>query len=414
MTVEAFIRKPDTAIEMVYLDNNATTKLDPKVLEAMWPFLADYYGNPSSIHQLGAKVGHALEAAREKVQTLIGAEYSTEVVFTSCATEATSTAILSAVEAMSERREIITSVVEHPATIQLCQHLERKGYKVHWIGVDRKGRLDVEAYRRALSEQVAIVSIMWANNETGTLFPIEMLAKLAKEVGAQFHVDAVQVAGKYPINVQNTDIDMLSISGHKFHAPKGVGALYLRRGTRFRPLLRGGHQERGRRAGTENAASIIGMGVAAELAYQALPQEMTRLAMLRDRLEQGILARIPSTFVTGNPQQRVPNTSNIAIEYIEGEALLLMLNQVGIAASSGSACTSGSLEPSHVMKAMQIPFTAAHGTLRFSLSRFSSDDDVDYVLAQLPPIVERLRMLSPYWDNANNCGSAEMFTPAYA
>ena len=414
MTVEAFIRKPDTAIEMVYLDNNATTKLDPKVLEAMWPFLADYYGNPSSIHQLGAKVGHALEAAREKVQTLIGAEYSTEVVFTSCATEATSTAILSAVEAMSERREIITSVVEHPATLQLCQHLERKGYKVHWIGVDRKGRLDVEAYRRALSEQVAIVSIMWANNETGTLFPIEMLAKLAKEVGAQFHVDAVQVAGKYPINVQNTDIDMLSISGHKFHAPKGVGALYLRRGTRFRPLLRGGHQERGRRAGTENAASIIGMGVAAELAYQALPQEMTRLAMLRDRLEQGILARIPSTFVTGNPQQRVPNTSNIAIEYIEGEALLLMLNQVGIAASSGSACTSGSLEPSHVMKAMQIPFTAAHGTLRFSLSRFSTDDDVDYVLAQLPPIVERLRMLSPYWDNANNCGSAEMFTPAYA
>ncbi|MCL1074724.1 cysteine desulfurase NifS [Shewanella dokdonensis] len=414
MTVEAFIRKPESAIEMVYLDNNATTKLDPQVLEAMWPFLAEYYGNPSSIHQLGAKVGHALEDAREKVQTLLGAEYSTEIVFTSCATEATSTAILSAVEAMPERREIITSVVEHPATLQLCQHLERKGYKVHWIGVDRKGRLDVEAYRRALSEQVALVSIMWANNETGTLFPIEMLAKLAKEVGAQFHVDAVQVAGKYPINVQNSDIDMLSISGHKFHGPKGVGALYLRRGTRFRPLLRGGHQERGRRAGTENVASIIGMGVAAELAYQALPQQMTRLAMLRDRLEQGILARIPSTFVTGNPQQRVPNTSNIAIEYIEGEALLLMLNQVGIAASSGSACTSGSLEPSHVMKAMQIPFTAAHGTLRFSLSRFSSDDDVDYVLAQLPPIVERLRMLSPYWDNANNCGSAEMFTPAYA
>ncbi|WP_417760813.1 cysteine desulfurase NifS [Shewanella sp.] len=398
----------------VYLDNNATTRIDPKVLETMLPFLSDYYGNPSSIHELGATVGHAMAKAREQVQMLLGAEHATEVVFTSCATEATATAIMSAVEALPDRKEIITSVVEHPATLQLCQHLERKGYKIHWIGVDNKGRLDVAAFRQALSEQVAVVSIMWANNETGTLFPVEMLAKLAKAVGAQVHVDAVQVAGKYPINVQHTDIDMMSISGHKFHAPKGIGALYLRRGTRYRPLLRGGHQERGRRAGTENAASIIGLGMAAEIAYHAMAAENARQSMLRDRLEQGLLARIPSSFVTGNPQQRVANTTNIAFEYIEGEALLLMLNQVGIACSSGSACTSGSLEPSHVMKAMNIPFTAAHGTLRFSLSRFSTDDDIDAVLNELPAIVARLRMLSPYWDNDSNTGSAEMFAPAYA
>lgn len=406
--------KADALPKTVYLDNNATTRIDPKVLDAMLPFLSDYYGNPSSIHQLGATVGHAMAKAREQVQMLMGAEHASEVVFTSCATEATATAIMSAVEALPDRKEIITSVVEHPATLQLCQHLERKGYKVHWIGVDNKGRLDVDAFRAALSEQVAVVSIMWANNETGTLFPVEMLAKLAKSVGAQMHVDAVQVAGKYPINVQHTDIDMLSISGHKFHAPKGIGALYLRRGTRFRPLLRGGHQERGRRAGTENAASIIGLGMAAEIAYHAMASETARQSVLRDRLEQGLLARIPSSFVTGNPQQRVANTSNIAFEYIEGEALLLMLNQVGVACSSGSACTSGSLEPSHVMKAMNIPFTAAHGTLRFSLSRFTTDEDVDAVLAELPAIVARLRTLSPYWDNEANCGSSEMFAPAYA
>ncbi|MDW6019633.1 cysteine desulfurase NifS [Vibrio plantisponsor] len=399
---------------MIYLDNNATTRIDPRVLDVMIPYLDEFYGNPSSIHRLGARVGQALEIAREQVQQLLGAQHSSEVVFTSCATEATTTAILSALEANPERREIVTSVVEHPATLQLCQNLERKGYKVHWIGVDGKGNIDLEAYAQALSENVAIVSMMWANNETGTLFPVESMAMMAKTVGAQMHVDAVQVAGKRMINVHETEIDMLSISGHKFHAPKGIGALYLRRGTRFRPLLRGGHQERGRRAGTENAASAIAMGKAAELAYQAIDTELHRIKLLRDRLEQGLLARIPNTFVTGNPKQRVANTTNIAVEFIEGEALLLMMNQVGIAASSGSACTSGSLEPSHVMKAMKIPFTAAHGTLRFSLSRFTKDDDIDYVLEQLPPIVHRLRQMSPYWDNAANAGNVEEFAPTYA
>lgn len=399
---------------MIYLDNNATTRIDPRVLDVMIPYLNEFYGNPSSIHRLGARVGQALEIAREQVQQLLGAQHSSEVVFTSCATEATTTAILSALEANPERREIVTSVVEHPATLQLCQNLERKGYKVHWIGVDGKGNIDLEAYAQSLSENVAIVSMMWANNETGTLFPVESMAMMAKTVGAQMHVDAVQVAGKRMINVHETEIDMLSISGHKFHAPKGIGALYLRRGTRFRPLLRGGHQERGRRAGTENAASAIAMGKAAELAYQAIDTELHRIKLLRDRLEQGLLARIPNTFVTGNPKQRVANTTNIAVEFIEGEALLLMMNQVGIAASSGSACTSGSLEPSHVMKAMKIPFTAAHGTLRFSLSRFTKDDDIDYVLEQLPPIVHRLRQMSPYWDNAANAGNVEEFAPTYA
>ena len=399
--------------KLVYLDNNATTRIDPKALEVMLPYLDTYYGNPSSIHRLGAVVGHAMETAREQVQQLIGAEHASEVIFTSCATEATSTAILSAVEAYPDKKEIITTQVEHPATLQLCQTLERKGYTIHWIGVDKKGRLDMTALKAALSRNVAIISIMWANNETGTIFPVEQVAQLAKRYGVVVHVDAVQMVGKCPVNVQSCPIDMLSISGHKFHAPKGVGALYVKRGTKFRPLLRGGHQERGRRAGTENAASVIAMGKAAEMAYIALETETQRIQMMRDRLEQGLLARIPSCFVTGFPKRRVPNTTNIAVEYIEGEALLLMMNQVGIAASSGSACTSGSLEPSHVMKAMQIPFTAAHGTLRFSLSRFTTDEDIDHVLEQLPPIVERLREMSPYWNTETQQGSATEFIPVY-
>lgn len=400
--------------KLVYLDNNATTCIDPKVLEVMLPYLETFYGNPSSLHRLGSVVGHAMETAREQVQQLIGAEYASEVIFTSCATEATSTAILSAVEAYPDKKEIITTQVEHPATLQLCQALERKGYTVHWIGVDKKGRLDMPALKAALNRNVAILSIMWANNETGTIFPVEQVALLAKRYGIVVHVDAVQIVGKCPVNVQSCPIDMLSISGHKFHAPKGIGALYVKRGTKFRPLLRGGHQERGRRAGTENAASVIAMGKAAELAYLALETETQRIQMMRDRLEQGLLARIPSCFVTGFPKRRVPNTTNIAVEYVEGEALLLMMNQVGIAASSGSACTSGSLEPSHVMKAMQIPFTAAHGTLRFSLSRFTSDEDIDHVLEHLPPIVERLREMSPYWNTETQQGSATEFIPVYA
>jgi len=400
--------------QLAYLDNNATTRVAPEVLQEMLPYLSEFYGNPSSIHQFGEQVGKAIERARVQVQKLIGATHSSEVIFTSCATEATSTAINSAIEAFPNRKEIITSVIEHPATLELCQMLERKGYTVHWIGVDKRGRLDMEAYKQALRPNVAIASFMWANNETGSLFPIRGMAELAKQHGILFHTDAVQVAGKLPIQVADSGIDLLSISGHKFHAPKGVGALYLRRGAKFRPLLRGGHQERGRRAGTENCSGIVGLGKAAELATIAMEQDSARIKMMRDRLEMGLLARIPNCFVTGDPKHRVPNTSNIAFEFVEGESILLMLDQYGIAASSGSACTSGSLEPSHVMRAMDIPYTAAHGAIRFSLSRFTTEEMVDQVLAVLPGIVEKLRMLSPYWDAANNQPAEQSFSPVYA
>ncbi len=404
---------PNHNADFSYLDNNATTRIDPRVLDTMIPYLDEFYGNPSSIHQVGAQVGKALETAREQVQALLGAQYASEIVFTSSATEATATAIYSALEAQPERKEIITTVVEHPATLSLCQYLERKGYTIHWIGVDKQGRIDLEAFEDALSERVAVMSVMWANNETGTLFPVELMAKQARGFGIQVHVDAVQVTGKMPYSIANTSIDMVSISGHKFHAPKGVGALYLRRGTRFRPLLRGGHQERGRRAGTENAASVIGLGKAAELAMESMQNNTASIQAMRDRLERELLNAIPHSFITGDVENRVPNTTNIAVEFVEGEALLLLLNQSGIAASSGSACTSGSLEPSHVMRAMDIPFTAAHGTLRFSLSKFTTEQDIDRVIAALPPIVERLRTLSPYWDNERQQGDLQSFEPVY-
>ncbi|MGL1959287.1 MAG: cysteine desulfurase NifS [Colwellia sp.] len=397
---------------LAYLDNNATTKVDPLVVDAMMPFLTEHYGNPSSIHQFGNACGKAIDKARSQVQQFIGAEHSSEVIFTSCATEATTTAILSAIESFPEKKEIICSVIEHPATLLLCQNLERKGYFIHWIDVDNQGRINLDAYTKALSERVAIVSIMWANNETGSIFPIEKMAKLANEVGVIFHCDAVQVAGKIPVKVSGTHIDLMSISGHKFHGPKGIGALYLRRGSKFRPLFRGGHQERGRRAGTENTSGIVALGMAAVLAEKSIYNDTARISLMRDRLEQGLLARISNCFVTGNAKSRVPNTSNIAFEYVEGEAILLLLNQVGVAASSGSACTSGSLEPSHVMRAMDIPYTAAHGAIRFSLSRFTTDEMIDQVLTHMPDIIERLRQLSPYWDNEKS--SAKAFEPSFA
>ncbi|GAB6040670.1 cysteine desulfurase NifS [Endothiovibrio diazotrophicus] len=397
----------------IYLDNNATTMVDPQVVEAMLPFFTEQFGNPSSMHRFGDKVGRALKEARSQVQRLVGAERDDEIVFTSCGTEANSTALLSALEAQPERKEIITSVVEHPAILTVCEHLEKKGYTIHRIEVDGQGRIDLDQYKAALSDQVAIASIMWANNETGTLFPVEEMAELAHAKGVMFHSDAVQAVGKVPIEIHGTKVDMLSLSGHKLHAPKGVGALYLRRGTRFRPLLRGGHQERGRRAGTENAASIVGLGIAAELAQDYLTNGVCRVSKMRDRLEEGILSQISHAFVTGDPANRVPNTANIAFEYIEGEAILLMLNHGGIAASSGSACTSGSLEPSHVMRAMGIPYTAAHGSVRFSFSRFNKMEEVERVIAAVPPIIERLRKLSPYW-NADGPVPAESFSPAFA
>jgi cysteine desulfurase len=399
----------------IYFDNNATTCVDPEVVEVMLPFFTEQFGNPSSLHSFGNQVGKAVRDARRQVQALLGAEHDSEIVFTSCGSESDSTAILSALKAQPERREIITTVVEHPAVLTLCDYLEKDGYTVHKLKVDSKGRPDLNEYQSLLSDNVAIVSVMWANNETGTIFPVEQMAEMAHAAGVMFHTDAVQAVGKIPVDLKNTRIDMLSLSGHKLHAPKGVGVLYLRRGTRFRPLLRGGHQERGRRAGTENTASIVALGKACELAQKHIAEENTRVKAMRDRLEQGLLAAIPNAFVTGDPDNRLPNTANIAFEYIEGEGILLMMNKAGIAASSGSACTSGSLEPSHVMKAMGIPYTAAHGTVRFSLSRYNSMDEVERVIAAVPPIVERLRRLSPYWgENGPVEDPEQAFMPKYA
>ncbi len=399
-------------MKTVYFDNNATTRVDPRVVEAMLPYFTEQFGNPSSMHAFGSKVSGAIGRARGQVQRLLGAEHDHEIVFTSGGTESDNAAILSALEAMPRRREIVTSAVEHPAVLSLCAWLEKnKGIRVHVVPVDAKGRLDLAAYEAALSDRVAIVSIMWANNETGTIFPVAALAEKAKSFGALFHTDAVQAAGKVDIDLKSTAIDMLSLSGHKLHAPKGIGALYLRRGVRFRPQLKGGHQERGRRAGTENTPGIVALGAAAELAAVHMPEENSRVRALRDRLEKGLLQRIDHCFVTGDPDHRLPNTSNVAFEYIEGEGILLLLNKEGVAASSGSACTSGSLEPSHVMRAMKIPYTAAHGAIRFSLSRENADDDVDHVLNVLPAIVDKLRGISPFWSSQ---GAPQAFDPAYA
>ncbi|BBF66109.1 cysteine desulfurase NifS [Acidithiobacillus sp. 'AMD consortium'] len=398
-----------------YMDNNATTRVDPRVLETILPYFSEYYGNPSSMHSFGGDVGKRLEEARASVRALLGAEHDSEIIFTSCGTESDNTAILSALAIQPSRREIITSVVEHPAILSLCDHLERhEGYKVHYIPVDRLGRISMEAYAAALSEQVAVVSIMYANNETGTIFPVESMARMAKEKGVLFHTDAVQAVGKIALNMQESAIDMLSLSGHKLHAPKGVGALYVRRGTRYRPMLRGGHQERGRRAGTENTTGIIALGLAADMALEHMEYENTVVRALRDRLEAGILAQVPYAFANGDPEHRLPNTSSISFEYIEGEAILMLLSRVGIAASSGSACTSGSLEPSHVLRAMDIPYTAAHGTIRFSLSRETTETEVDWVIAQTPPIVEQLRRLSPYWGTNGPILTDNAFAPVYA
>ena len=368
----------------IYLDNNATTKVDPMAVEAMMPLFTKQFGNPSSIHSFGDQVGAQLKVARRQVSDLIGALHESEIIFTSCATESTTTAIYSALKVNADKKEIITTTVEHPATLDVCSQLERDGYIIHRLKVNKKGQLDLKEYKSLLSDETALVTIMWANNETGTLFPIIEMAAIAHEKGVLFHTDAVQVVGKIPLDIQDTNIDMLSFSGHKLHAPKGIGGLYVRRGVRYRPLLRGGHQERGRRAGTENSAAIVAFGVAAEQAELHLETMAGKISTLRNKLEQGILAQVQHTFVTGDPDNRVANTANIAFEYVEGEAILMFLNQYGIAASSGSACTSGSLEPSHVMQAMQIPFTAAHGTIRFSLSRYTTEKDIDYVISVVP------------------------------
>jgi len=379
---------------VIYLDNNATTRIDPEVLEAMWPYLTDFYGNPSSMHSFGGQVGAAVQEAREAVAALLGAE-DTEVIFNSCGSEGNNTAIHAALAAQPQKRHIVTTAVEHPAILNVCKHLEKQGYSVTYLSVDGRGQLDLVELEAAMTGGTALVTTMYANNETGVIFPIEQIGAIAKAYGATFHVDAVQAVGKVPIDLSQSPIDLLTLSGHKLHAPKGIGALYVRRGFRFRPFLLGGHQERGRRAGTHNVPGIIGLGKAASLARQHLANVVQERA-LRDRLEQGLLAQIPDCVVNGSGTERLPNTTNIGFKYIEGEAILFMLNKHGICASSGSACTSGSLEPSHVLMAMGLPYTVLHGSIRFSLSRFTTEAEVDQVLAVMPGIVEKLRALSPF------------------
>jgi cysteine desulfurase len=374
-----------------YLDNNATTRTDPEVVAAMLPFFSQSFGNPSSSHDFGKAASAAVSFARRQVQALLGAEHDSEIVFTASATEANNAALLQALR-REERNEVIVSAVEHPAILSVIADQEKHhGITVHRIGVDGSGRLDMAAYRRALSAKTALVSIMWANNETGTVFPVPELAAMAHEVGALYHTDAVQAAGKLAIDLKNTPIDMLSLSAHKFHGPKGMGALYVRKSTKFRAFLRGGRQERARRAGTENVPGIIGLGKAAELAAARMGEDGVRMAALRDRLERSVLAIIDGSFVLGDIVHRLPGTTTLAFDGADGEEVLFRLNKAGIAASAGSACTSGNIEPSHVLKAMRVPCSAAMGALRFSLSRETSAADINHLLNELPEIVATSR-----------------------
>ncbi len=380
---------------IIYFDNNATTQVAPEVLEAMLPFFKDMYGNASSMHSFGGQVGKHIAVAREQIAELLGA-MPDEILFTSCGTESDNTAVISAIETQPEKKHFITTRVEHAAVLAMGDYLEKKGYDVTYLSVDSKGQLDLAELEAAIRPDTALVSIMFANNETGTVFPIAEIAEIVKSRGVLLHVDAVQAVGKEIIDLKKLPIDFLALSGHKLHAPKGIGVLYIRRGTRFRPFLRGGHQERGRRAGTENSPYIIGLGKACELAGKNIAQERTEVARLRDMLEQGIVSQIPNSIVNGDREHRLPNTTSIAFEAVEGEAILLMLDQFGICASSGSACTSGSLEPSHVLRAMGVPFTYAHGSVRFSLSRYSTEEEVKKVIEVTPKIIENLRAISPF------------------
>jgi len=378
------------------MDNNATTRVAPEVVEEMSPYFTEFYGNPSSMHFFGGQVQRKVEEARQRVAALIGAQPE-EVIVTSCGTESDNTAIMSALRCNPDKRNIVSTRVEHPAVKNLVVRLKREGYRVTELPVNRNGLLSMEDVARAITDDTAIVSVMWANNETGVLFPVEEIAELAKSRGVIFHTDAVQAVGKLPVNVAHSQIDMMSLSGHKLHAPKGIGVLYVRRGTRFSPFVVGGHQEEGRRGGTENVPYIIGLGKACELAARDLADERLRVKALRDKLESGLLQQIPNSMINGDAEQRLPNTSSISFEYVEGESILLKLSDKGICASSGSACTSGSLEPSHVLRAMGVPFTAAHGSIRFSLSVYNTEEEIDYVLEVMPPIIEELRGISPFW-----------------
>jgi len=383
-------------VKTVYVDNNATTKVAPEVLEAMLPYFCELYGNPSSMHFFGGQVEKKVNEAREKVADLLGAEPS-EIVFTSCGTESDNAAIFGTLDSYPEKRHFITTRVEHPAIGNVSTYLSRKGYRITELSVDREGRLDPDDVSESITDETALVTIMYANNETGVIFPIEEIGQIVKAKGIPFHTDAVQAAGKIPLNMKKSALDMLSISGHKLHAPKGIGVLYIRKGTKFSPFLIGGHQEKGRRGGTENVPYIIGLGKACELAKKQIEEENTRIRALRDYLEAKLLEKIPNTLVNGDRIHRLPNTVSVSFEYVEGESILLLLSDFGICASSGSACTSGSLEPSHVLRAMGVPFTAAHGSIRFSLSIYNTKEEMDYIIEHLPPIIQRLRDISPFW-----------------
>jgi cysteine desulfurase len=382
-------------METVYFDNNATTKVAEEVLEEMKPLFCDLYGNPSSMHTFGGQLGRKIRRAREQAAGLLGCE-PTEVIFTSGGTESDNTAIKGSLAAAPNRRKVITTRVEHPAVLAACRDLENHGYTVIELSVDKEGRLDLAELEEKLDDDTALVTIMYANNETGVVFPIDKIAELVTGKGIVFHTDAVQAVGKIPLNLANSSIDLLSLSGHKLHGPKGVGILYVRKGTRLAPFMVGGHQEAGRRAGTENVPGIVGLGKACELAAQNLEEENNKVKLLRDKLENTLLQMCPGSCLNGDRENRLPNTSNLSFEYVEGEAILLMLDKFGICASSGSACTSGSLEPSHVLRAMGVPFTSAHGSVRFSLSRYNTEAEVDYVIDKMPHIINKLRELSPF------------------
>ena len=385
---------------MIYLDNNATTKIDERVLEAMMPYFKEEYANPSSIYNFSKKASNALKESRGVLKDFLNAKDEKEIIFTSCGSESANTAIKGVLNYNKTKKHIITTKVEHPCVLNLYQTLEKQGYKVDYIGVNSNGDLDLEELEAAITPDTALVSVMWANNETGVIFPIKRISEIIKTKNPEtkFFVDAVQAAGKIPLDVQENGIDLLGISGHKFHAPKGVGALYVNSKTLITPLIVGGHQERGKRAGTENVPYIVGLAKAAELAQDGLEYEATEVKRLRDKLERNILKNIYNSRLNTGVSNRVPNTTNIGFEYVEGELILLHMSDLGICASSGSACTSGSLEPSHVLRAMNVPFTAIHGSIRFSLSRFTTEKEIDYVCEKMPEIIEKITAISPYQD----------------
>jgi len=387
----------------VYLDNNATTMVAPEALDAMLPFLKESYGNASSMYSFGGVIAKDLDVARHRVAELLGADHDYEITFTGCATESDNMAVRGILAYYKNRKHVVTSTVEHPAILSLCKQLEKEGYRVTYVPVDNNGVLDLGYLKESVDDDTALVSIMHANNETGVIMPVEEIGAFLKEKKIPFHVDGVQAAGKIPVDVNKINCDLYSISAHKFHGPKGVGALYVRKGTRMRPLLIGGHQEKGRRPGTENVAGIVGMGMAAKLALEDLKNEY-KVAALRDKLQSGILERVKTASVNGGDAPRTPNTTNISFEFIEGESILLYLDQKGIYISTGSACSTGSLEPSHVLRAMNLLFSKIHGSIRFSLSRYTTEEDIDYVIENIPGVIQTLLEISPFWDNEKGEG----------